>query len=254
VKPNRTKAKLMGGELAIGSFLYVPSSKLAEILALCGYDFVVIDQEHGPISIETAEDMVRACELADCTPLVRVGHLHSHAILQALDAGAQGVHIPAVNTSDQARDAVSLCKYAPLGHRGLAFVRAGSYGMKGKLSDYCRRANEEVLVIVHIEELAAIDNLDKLLEVENVDVYYLGPTDLSNSLGLPGGTSPELKRIIDDAIIKIVGAGRIAGIIVNDSQDARRYVDMGVRYLATHAVRFMSAGVHTFLKELRGLD
>jgi len=249
---NKIKAKLKEREVVIGSFLYISSAKLAEIVGFSGFDFIVIDQEHGPIDIESAEEMVRACELAGTTPLVRVGKLDSHSILQALDIGGMGVHIPSVNTADQAREAVRLCKYAPLGHRGLAGVRAADYGLRGSLADYCNRANAQTMVVIHLEEMEAIFNLDDLLAVEGIDVYYLGPTDLSNSIGRPGSKDPQLSTIVDDALRKIIQAGKIAGIITNDPEAARSYLGMGVRYLATHAVGLMATASKTFLSTLKG--
>jgi 4-hydroxy-2-oxoheptanedioate aldolase len=248
---NKIKAKLKQRETVIGSFQYISSAKLAEIVGLCGYDFIVIDLEHGPIDIESAEEMVRACELSGTTPLVRVGKLDPHLILQALDIGGMGVHIPSVNTADQAREAVRLCKYAPLGHRGLAGVRAADYGLRGSLSDYCKQANDQTMVIIHIEEIEAISNLDDLLAVDGIDVYYLGPTDLSNSIGRPGSRDSQLSAIVDDALRKIIQADKIAGIITNDPEAARRYLDMGVRYLATHAVGWMATASISFLTALK---
>lgn len=252
MEPNQVKAKLKRGEVALGSFLYIPSAKLAELVALSGFDFMVIDQEHGPITIESAEPMVLACELAGCTPMVRVPYLQSHAILQALDIGAMGIHVPNISRVEDARTAASMAKYAPLGSRGLAAVRAARYGLREKLSDYCRTANEEVLVVIHIEDLEAIRNLDELLSVEGVDVYYLGPTDLSNSMGRPGVLDSEVHKVVDEAIAKIVKAGKVAGMITTNPDAARRYLDMGVRYLATHAMHFMAAGSQAFLNNLKG--
>jgi len=251
VQPNLTKAKLRRGQVVIGSFLYLPSARLAELAGSCGFDFVVIDQEHGPVGIESAEEMVRACELTGCTPLVRVPYLQSHAILQVLDIGGMGVHIPNISTVEDAQKAVKLCKYAPQGNRGLAGVRAAGYGFREKLADYCRTANEEVMVIAHIEDIEAIRNLDSLLAVEGIDVYYLGPTDLSNSMGKPGQIDAEVKKVVDDAIAAIVRAGRVAGIITTDPEAARRYLGMGVRYLATHAMHFMVAGSGAFVKAVK---
>jgi 4-hydroxy-2-oxoheptanedioate aldolase len=248
---NQVKTKLSRGEVVVGSFVYVPSAKLTELVGLCGFDFVVIDQEHGPITTETAEDMVRACELAGCTPFARVPYLYPHGILHALDVGAMGVHIPNVNTVEDARRAAALCRYAPHGNRGLANVRAASYGLRDKLSDYCQMANEEVMVIAHIEDIEAIHNLEQLLTVEGIDVYYIGPVDLSNSLGKPGTVDGELKKTVDDAIAAIVRAGKVAGIISTDPEAARRYIGMGVRYLATHAIHFMAAGSRSFLKAVK---
>jgi 2-keto-3-deoxy-L-rhamnonate aldolase RhmA len=107
------------------------------------------------------------------------------------------------------------------------------------------------MVIIHIEEMEAIRNLDKLLEVEGVDVYYLGPTDLSNSIGRPGSRDAELNRVVDDALTRIARAGKVAGIITNDPEAARRYLEMGVRYLATHAMGFMATASRSFLKAFK---
>jgi 4-hydroxy-2-oxoheptanedioate aldolase len=251
LQPNQVKAKLRLGELVIGSFVYVPSAKLTELVAMAGFDFAVIDQEHGPITTETAEDMVRACELAGCTPIIRVPYLHPHGILHALNIGAMGVHVPNVNTLEEARKAAAMCRYAPLGNRGLAGVRAANYGMRESLNDYCRMANDEVMVIAHIEDIMAIHNLDQLLTVDGIDVYYLGPVDLSNSLGKPGIVDAELKKIVDDAIARIVRAGKVAGMITTDIEAARRYISLGVRYLATHAIQSMTAGSRSFMKAVK---
>ena len=105
-----------------------------------------------------------------------------------------GVHVPNVNTVEDARKAAALCRYAPLGNRGLAGVRAANYGLREKLNDYCRMANEEVMVIAHIEDIEAIHNLDQLLTVDGIDVYYLGPVDLSNSMGKPGVVDAEAEK------------------------------------------------------------
>jgi 2-keto-3-deoxy-L-rhamnonate aldolase RhmA len=248
---NSIKAKLKKGEAAIGTLLYIPSAKLAELVALCGYEFLVIDQEHGSIGVEAAEDMVRASELHNCVPIVRVSHLHSHTILQALDMGAMGVHVPNVNTAEDARRAVRLTRYASLGERGLAGVRAYRYGLREKMADYCRQANEEVMVIAHVESVEAVENLDAMLEVEGVDVYYLGPSDLSNSMGQPGVQDAKLQKVVADAIAKIVKAGKVAGTIATDVATARRHLDAGVRYIATQAMQMMTAGSAAFLKGVR---
>jgi 4-hydroxy-2-oxoheptanedioate aldolase len=112
-------------------------------------------------------------------------------------------------------------------------------------------ANEEIMVIAHIEEIKAIHNLEQLLTVDGIDVYYLGPVDLSNSMGKPGTVDAELKKTVDDAIAAIVRAGKVAGMITTDPDAARRYISMGVRYLATHAIHFMAAGSRSFLKAVK---
>lgn len=249
---NKVKQKLAGGQLVIGSFVYVPSAKLTEIISLIGFDFAVIDMEHGPVDIGVAEEMVRAAEAAGVTPIIRVTHNTPHLILRALDIGALGVHVPEVNDAAGAREMVNSVKYAPEGHRGLAGVRAARYGLLGSLADYAAAANRETMVIAHIEHVQAIEKLDELLGVDGIDVYFLGPTDLSNSLGIPGKSKDSrVVELVEGAIARIVDAGKIAGCIAADVNTARRYTSLGVRYLATHAMSHMVAGSRQFMEEVR---
>ena len=126
---NQIKSKLAAGQVVVGSFVYVPSAELTEIIGLLGFDFVVIDMEHGPIDTKVAGDMVRAAELAGVTPIIRVTHNAQPLILRALDIGALGVHVPNVNETHEAQAAVASVKYPPQGQRGLADVRAARYGL-----------------------------------------------------------------------------------------------------------------------------
>ena len=174
---NATKKKLADGELVIGSFVYVPSARLTEIVGLLGFDFVVIDMEHGPVDIGMAEDMVRAAECANVTPIIRVSHNTPHLILRALDVGAMGLHVPEIAHVEEAKSMVASAKYGPLGHRGLGGVRASQWGLKGPMPEYTVDANRETMVIAHIEHIDAANNLDQLLEVDGIDVYYVGPVD-----------------------------------------------------------------------------
>jgi 4-hydroxy-2-oxoheptanedioate aldolase len=249
---NPLKSKLAAGQVVIGSFVTIPSAALTEIMGLAGFDFVVIDTEHGPIELEMAEHMVRAAELAGVTPIIRVAHNTSHLILRALDIGAIGVHVPDISDPVAARAAVASVKYGPQGRRGLAGVRAARYGLQESLADYAATANQQTMVIAHIEDVQAINNLDALLAVEGIDVYYLGPVDLSNSLGIPGQTQDSrVAELVEAAIRRINAAGRVAGCIAADSRATRRYVELGARYIATHAVRFMVNGSRQFMEEVR---
>ena len=249
---NLTKKKLADGELVIGSFVYVPSARLTEIVGLLGFDFVVIDMEHGPVDIGMAEDMVRAAEYAGVTPIIRVSHNTPHLILRALDIGSLGIHVPEISEVDEAKEMVASAKYGPEGHRGLAGVRASQYGLKGSMPEYTAAANRETMVIAHIEHIDAANNLDELLQVDGIDVYYVGPVDLSNSLGVPGqAKDPKVVACVEDCITRIVAAGRIAGCIAADAQAARRYTDLGVRYLATHAIAHMAKGSRQFIEDVK---
>jgi len=252
VRVNQLKQKLAKGQTVVGSFVYVPSSKLTEIVGLIGFDFVVIDMEHGPIDTSIAEDMVRACELTDTTPIIRVTHNSPHLVLRALDIGAHSVHVPDINTVEDARLAAASIKYGPMGRRGLAGVRAADYGLKQPLGEYAPAANKETMVIAHIESEQSVKNLDALLGVDGIDVYYLGPEDISNSLGIPGQSkNPQVVKLVESGIGKIVAAGKTAGCIAADSATAKRYVQLGARYIASHAIRFMANASKQFLTEVR---
>jgi 4-hydroxy-2-oxoheptanedioate aldolase len=249
---NELKRKLADGQLVVGSFIYIPSAKLTEIIGLIGFDYVVIDMEHGPVDIGLAEDMVRAAEWAGTTPIIRVTHNSPHLILRALDVGALGLHVPEINDAEDARAMVASMKYGPEGRRGLAGVRASRYGLKGSLAEYTAAANRETLAIAHIENVRAVENLDDLLAVEGIDIYYLGPADLSNSLGIPGqARDPRVVEMVEETIKRIVSAGKVAGCIAADGETARRYIDLGVLYLATHAIKLMVDGSRNFIEEVR---
>jgi 4-hydroxy-2-oxoheptanedioate aldolase len=255
VRLNEVKRRLSEGELVIGSLVYVPSAKLTEILGMIGFDFVVIDMEHGPIDTCIAEDMVRAAELTNTTPLIRVAYNSAHLILRALDIGAQGIHVPEINSADDARRAASSVKYGPVGTRGLAGARSAEYGLHNSLSEYAELANRETMLVVHIESKRAVDNIDQIVVLEGIDVYYLGPEDISNSLGIPGRSKdPRVVELVEQGIRRIVAHGKIAGCIASDLITARRYIDLGARYIATHAIRFMANESRRFCAEVRQLN
>jgi 2-keto-3-deoxy-L-rhamnonate aldolase RhmA len=197
--------------------------------------------------------MVRAAELADTTPLVRVTHNSPHLILRALDIGAHGVHVPEIASREEATLAAASTKYGPEGRRGLAGVRAADYGLRQPLAEYAAEANRNTLCIAHIESRQAVENLAELLEVPGIDVYYLGPEDISNSLGIPGQSrDSRVVELVEGGIRQVVAAGKTAGCIAADSATARRYVELGARYIASHAIRFMANGSRQFLSEVRG--
>ncbi len=248
MRQNELKKKLAAGETVVGSFAYIPSSKFTEIVGLIGFDFIVIDMEHGPVDTTVAEEMVRACEIAGATPVIRVTHNSPHLILRAFDIGAQAIHVPEINTAADAKLAAVSSKYGPVGHRGLAGVRAADYGLRESLAEYASKANEQTMVIAHIESKQSVDNLDQLLAVDGIDVYYLGPEDLSNSLGIPGQSKdPRVVKLVEESIRKIVAKGKVAGCIAAETDVARRYVELGARYIASHAVKFMTSGSRAFI-------
>lgn len=175
-----------------------------------------------------------------------------HSILQALDVGALGVHIPGVSKTEDAESAVRHAQYGPRGDRGLANVRAARYGLRDPLFEYASIANQQVMVVAQIEDLGGVKNLDALLDVEGIDVYYVGPVDLSNSLGMPGRTKdPKITALVADVIRRTVAAGKVAGCIAADIATAQELIALGARYIACHPLRLMVESSRQTIKELR---
>ena len=206
MRHNLAKHKLAAGKpVTVISHTYT-SAALVEYVAHLGFDVVFIDTEHGSAGWEEVENMVRAAELANATPIVRVQSNDHSTITRALDRGAGGVQVPHVNTRAQAEAAVRHAKFAPLGHRGFA---AGRAGLGEQMSEFTRRANEETMVVLMLEEVEALQNLDEILAVDHVDALFVAPGDLSQSMGYPGQIEhPEVQAAIDQAVARIRAAGR----------------------------------------------
>lgn len=196
--PNSTRAKPSSAV----SWRY-PDAGLVELLGYQGWDFIVFDGEHGTLEPRDCENMVRAAELRDVTPIVRVSTNLPPVILRLMDSGAHRLHVPWVNSASEADAAVRAVKYYPRGTRGLAGVRAADYGRTTALGDYVRQANAEMLVVIHIETTEAVERFPEIAAVDGVDVIFIGPTDLSPSDGVPG--EPEHPQV-RAAIERIVAA------------------------------------------------
>ena len=252
MRPNRTKQLLRDGKTAFGCFVRYPDSTLVEVMGHHGWDFFVFDGEHGTLEPHSCEDMVRASELRDVTAIVRVPTNQPHVILRFLDTGALGCQVPWVRTPEDAELAVQSVKYQPRGARGLAGVRAADYGERGVLGDYVRSANEETLVVVQVESASGVDNVDAIAAVDDVDVVFIGPTDLSNSLGLPGDLGhPTVVEHLERAAAGILAAGKVLGVTVADAETAKAWMQRGARYVTTGVDPILGAGSSRFLAHLR---
>ena len=209
---SQLKSSLTNGETVIGSFVSIGSADTTEILALSGYDFLVIDTEHGAMSIETATQLIRSAEVHSVPSIVRVTDPSDSTILRSLDIGAAGIQVPQVNSGELARRVAKAAHYYPKGHRGLAMPRAAHYGSMS-VDDYFAKSIEETLVVAQCESAEGLEKLDEIAAVPEIDVIFLGPFDLSHSLGIPGQVeSPQIK----DAERKVIEAcrnnGKAAGI------------------------------------------
>jgi 4-hydroxy-2-oxoheptanedioate aldolase len=250
--PNTLKQKLAAGETVLGVFVGHDAPFLVEMLGYSGFDFVVLDAEHGALDPHHVEGLVRAAEVSAITPIVRVPQNTPQIVLRYLDVGAQGVLIPWCQSAAEARAAAQSARYYPDGRRGLAGVRAARYGVSQGLPEYVRQANAELLVAVQVETTLGIEALPEMLDVPGVDVFFIGPNDLSQSLGYPGRPDePAVQAAIDGALAGIVGAGRTAGIMVRDAQSARRYAERGARFISTSVSGLIAPAARAFLSGAR---
>lgn len=240
MRKNITKEKLLKGESAFGVFCGINAPAIVEMMGVVGFDFVLIDGEHGPMDLETCEHMIRASDVVGITPITRIAMNVRQNILRYLDAGALGVLIPMVNTKAEAQAVVDAVKYPPVGKRGLAGVRANMFGLTGSLTDYVTQSNQETLVITQVETLEAVKNLPEMLQVQGIDCVFVGPTDLSTAMGYPGQTAhPEVEAMIQKLVKQITSAGKPAGTIAYDLDTLKRRKEQGFT--------FISAGVNPLL-------
>jgi 4-hydroxy-2-oxoheptanedioate aldolase len=228
---NNLKERLKSGEIVLGTWSTIPSASLLNVVGLSGIDFVIIDAEHGPVSMETAEDLVRAADVTNVSPIIRVPANESHLILRALDVGAHGVQIPHVSTKEEAERAVQYSKYYPRGDRGLTpFTRAGKYGAEAE--GHTQRANESTMVIVNVEGSEGLNNLKEIVDVPDIDVVFVGPYDLSQSLGKPGEIEdPVVIDGIEQSVEISKSKGLACGSFARDLCYLDILIDCGVQYI-----------------------
>ena len=250
---NPMKRKLLAGQPAFGVSVMFPSPHVVDIIGRLGFDWVLIDCEHGSISHESVELMVLAAEAAGITPIARPPVNSFEAIGQLMDRGVMGVQVPHVNTAADARRAVAAVKYHPLGDRSLAAgVRSSSYGFGLSMSEYAEASNRETLVCVQLEEGEAVKNVEEIMAVEGVDVFFVGPSDLSQSLGYPGRPdTPEVREAMEHVFSSVRAAKKISGSAGN-ANATLRYLDQGVVYLYTHLTTLLGSASQAFLKEVGG--
>jgi 4-hydroxy-2-oxoheptanedioate aldolase len=230
--PEPLKARLQRGEMSYGPFMKLAEPAAVEVFALAGFDHVIIDMEHGPLSVETAQNLVRAGRLHGLAPLIRVPRNDASEILRALDIGAEGVHVPQINSAEAAREAVDACYFHPLGHRGVCrFVRAAEYTHIPS-PEHFAGSNERVLPVLHIEGQAGVAALPQILEVPNLGVVFLGPYDLSQSCGVPGEvTHPLVVEKMREAVALARSRGVVVGTFVDNAERARVWREAGVGYI-----------------------
>lgn len=228
---NKIKENLYKNIPQFGTFISSNAPDTVEICGLLGFDFAVLDMEHGYMSPETLIPLIRAAEGTGMTPVARVTCNDETKILRTLDAGAYGIHVPQINTKEDALRAVKYAKYFPQGTRGVSYQRANGFGVFD-INEYMKQENEETMVVFHCETVECIKNIDEIASVEGLDALLFGPFDMSQSLGIPGQiNNPMVEEAVQTMLKACKKHGKIAGIYTGNVEAAERRVEQGFRYM-----------------------
>jgi 4-hydroxy-2-oxoheptanedioate aldolase len=252
-RKNKVKEKLHAGECVFGAFANGVSTEMVEIMALAGFDFILIDSEHASSSEERNRYLIMAGECHDTTVMVRIPNKISSSALRNLDVGAQGLLVPQVNTKEEAEGIVAASKYYPEGMRGITIQRSGDYGMSEDSGNYFKNANDNTLIAVQCENIACLKNLDAITATPGVDIIFVGPYDLSQSMGIPGQVESEQVQKVVDTVLELTSKySKYAGIYVANAELAKKYAAMGFKFIIVGSdIAFFSAACTSVVDELK---
>ena len=226
------REKIKNNEFVYGIFTKSQDPMFVEIQGISEYDFVILDSEHGPYSVSQQQNNIRAALLRGLLPIVRVSELSENMIGKALDIGALGVQVPQIENAKQAKKAVKYARFYPYGERGVCrFVSAADYSAKDR-NEYFK-SSKDLLVILQLEGVQAISNLDEILEVEGIDIIFIGPYDLSQSLGVPGDIkNPKVLNAMINIVEKAKEKNIVVGTFTDDYEMVTKWKNMGVQYIS----------------------
>jgi 4-hydroxy-2-oxoheptanedioate aldolase len=228
---NAFKRRLLAKELQIGLWCSLGSNIAAEIVGDSGFDWVLLDTEHAPNEPPDVLAQLQAFAIGTAQVVVRPAWNDAVLIKRLLDIGAQTLLVPFVQNAEEARRAVAACRYPPAGIRGI--TTGGRASRYGRAASYLKEADQQVCLLVQAETLGAIDRIPEIAAVDGVDGIFVGPSDLSASMGHIGNPlHPEVQRAIELAAKRINDAGKVAGILTSAEADARRYIEWGYRFVA----------------------
>jgi 4-hydroxy-2-oxoheptanedioate aldolase len=228
---NAFKAALARGELQIGLWSSLCSPIVAEIIGHSGFDWILVDTEHSPNEPPAVLAQLQALQTGTATPIVRPAWNDPVLLKRLLDIGTQAVLVPFVQNAEEAAKAVAACRYPPAGIRGITVSGRGS--RYGRVPDYLKRADAEICVLVQVETGEALAQIEAIASVDGVDGVFIGPADLSASLGHIGNPGhPEVQAAIKSAVDRLTAVGKPAGILTPSEADARRYIEWGYRFVA----------------------
>ncbi len=231
------KSLLKSGNSIVGTWADGEKATDIEIAGLSGYEFIIIDDEHGCHNNPDKLELVRAAENADIIPIFRVPSFsYEDSIKKVLDIGSGGILVPNITCKADGELAIRYSKYAPIGNRGACpYVRANNYGTKYGVIDYYSKANEEVTIIFLIENISAVKNFDEILSIEGLDAILFGRADLSVSMGIPGQyEDPKLLADIKNMIAKARKIGIPAGMVCFDVEDTLRWLNDDIDFITTY--------------------
>jgi len=228
---NALKQSLQAGQLRHGIWLTSGAPVLAELAGNAGFDWCLIDGEHGPNTVSEMLPQLQALAISGTQAVVRIANTEAWMIKQVLDLGCQTVLVPMVNDAQTAAAMARAMRYPPDGNRGMGAGLARATGF-GAVADYPHTANDQVCLLVQAESAAAVENIDAIAATDGVDGVFVGPADLSADMGYPGQPDhPEVEQAIDHLIARTVAAGKFAGIIAFDETRFREYAEKGVTFL-----------------------
>jgi 4-hydroxy-2-oxoheptanedioate aldolase len=249
---NTVKAAILSGQPQLGIWLNTGSSVVAEMVGQAGFDWCLIDGEHGPNTVTEWLPQLQALKAAGTPPVIRIPNPDVWMVKQVLDLGCQTVMVPMVDTPEQATEMAAAMRYAPVGKRGMgaAITRASDYGVR---TDYLKTANDEVCLIVQAETQLALDNIEQIAAVDGVDCIFIGPADLAADMGYPGEAEhPAVVAAIEDGFKRITAAGVCAGYLTFDTGSVDHYTGLGVTFLGVGSdMAVMGAAVRTLAKAVR---
>jgi 4-hydroxy-2-oxoheptanedioate aldolase len=251
IQPNKTKAKLKAGQPAFGVISTSDDPQLAELFGIAGFDYYMLDAEHGLLDPAQVMNVIRTCESTNMTPMIRIGSKDPKLVLQYLDAGMLGIMMPGLETVEEVKMLVDAVKYTPLGKRGLGFSRAsGHMAYTSSAPEYINFSNEQTMVIIQFEDDKLLEVFPDLCAVKGLDACVVGPRDLSNNMGFADGPNhPEVQSAIDKAINITRNAGIIAGITAGTRADAEIQITRGAAMILAAAQSLVLAGSSNFLPE-----
>ena len=249
---NIMKEKLRSGKNVVGLFQNVINPNITEIMGLLGFDFVIVDGEHTTFNPNLAEEHFRAAELRNISSVTRIGQNDQQVIQKFLDAGSQGVLMPLINNKSDALEVVDSVKYPPIGKRGLASGRGSAYGIPQSVKEHVDSSNKETLVAIQIETTEAMENVDAISSIDEVDVLFFGPSDISSSFGIHGQINdPKVRDTISDLSKIAIGNGKACGTIARGADDFKFYKEAGFQWFCSGVTNMLQSGMKDYLSELK---